>query len=201
MSRDISSSWAISNHLPEALESARKASDLDAELLKQNPSSPALQMNLAMDLMAIGSAYSDMGKYAPAIDYQRQSITLREQVAAANPAGRRAADRLGYAVYMLAVAEQRQGDKAATRRDFRRAVDIYDGLKKKTPLSSQSLLNFARSSYWVGRYETETGNRSEGCRSFWLALSLAEEYNLKEPAQPETNTVEEDRVAVRSCSR
>jgi tetratricopeptide (TPR) repeat protein len=184
MYRDISTAWANDGHFAEALESAAKARDLDAELLRRDPSSPQAQMNLAFDLMAMGDAYADMENPAAARPYLQQSVALRERVVAGNPDDRRASERLAYAVYALAKCDQDRGAGLEARRGYEKAVGIYERLSKKGPLVSQSVLKFAWSSYWLGRIETKAGKLSEGCRNFRRAEELIEEYNTREPRAP-----------------
>lgn len=199
MYRNISTAWGDDRHFAEALESAGKARDLDADLLQQNPSSPKAQMNLSFDLTAIGSAYADMGNPAAGRPYLGQSVALRQQVAAENPDDRRASERLAYAVFILANCEEDLGDRLAARRGFERAVGIYDRLSKKGPLVSQSVLKFAMSNYRLGRFETQAGQRSEGCRSFRRSAELIEEYNAREPSGAEIAA--EVRNAANGCRR
>lgn len=197
MYRDISSAWANNRRFREALESASKARDLDAALLKQTPSSPGAQMNLSFDLTAMGSAYADMRNPGAGRPYLEQSVALRQQVAAENPDDRRASERLAYAVFILAKCEKDLGDRPAARRGFERAAGIYDRLSKNAPLVSQSVLKFATATYWLGRFETEAGNRSEGCRSFRRSAELIEAYNAKEPKG--AAIADDVRLAARGC--
>lgn len=198
MQRNLSSAWIDAEHFSEALECARKARDLDAQLLSRNPSSPGAQMNLAFDVAAVGSAYYRMKDYAAAAGNFRESVALRRQVAAANPDDYRALDRLGFATHELARVEMLQGDLAAARRDFQLAIDAYRRLLRQGPLIPQSLFKFSTSNLSIGRIDIQSGRKTEGCKSVRSSAELMNEYERR-TNESDPEVAAEIRAALKSC--
>jgi eukaryotic-like serine/threonine-protein kinase len=155
----------------ESLAAANEAKRLDEVLLARQPSSPALQMALAFDLGAIGSAWYGLHNYLEALRNMQQSVALRERVRAANPGDRRASDRLAYALLDLAHTEAAIGRRAPARSHLLRTVDLYRSLARGGPLVRQSLFRFAVSCHDLGAVLPA----KERCRWFRQAAGLLAE--------------------------
>ena len=200
MSRYLSTAWFNKGDAGRALQAAIQARDIDESLLGENPASPVEQINLAIDLGAMADAYSLMKDHVQAALIQRRNVELREKVAAANPDDFRTAERLTYAVEALAGKEENLADYASARRDFQRAVNMYERLERKGTPSGQSRLIYIYANFGLARLDNIEGRQQQACARLKI---IAEPLNAIEhsytPTDREKQDIAEIRRQVLSC--
>jgi eukaryotic-like serine/threonine-protein kinase len=170
--KNLSTHWANCGDFQRSLDAATHARSIDEELLAREPASPARQIALAFDIGAVGWAWFNLKDYSKAAATMRENIAIREQVAAANPDDRRAADRLAYALCDLVKAEWALRQSALARRDALRTLKIYQGLIRTEPLVGQSTIRFAVTYHILGQIDAAAGRKSEACQSYLKAAAL-----------------------------
>jgi len=183
--KTLSGAWADQREFRRSLDAALKARDLDAALLRNKPASPAAQMALAFDVGSVGWAWYKLDNYPKAVESLRESVAIREQVVKADPADTRSADRLAYALGVLADAEADGGALPAARRDYLRAIDVYASLEKRGPLVAQSVYRFSLNKHALGEIEVKNGRTGAACSWFLGAADLVDRYELTNRLMPE----------------
>ncbi len=92
----------LSLHSPEdAFVHLKRAEELDASCVRAKPNNPEHKMDLAIDLSQWGDYYEEKKDIAKAIEYMRSALSIRRELAAADPNDMRAQDRLAYIVNRL----------------------------------------------------------------------------------------------------
>lgn len=199
--KNMSGAYNAKREHDKALDSALKARDLDAKLLAMSPSSPQAQLDLAIDLSMIGTAYFNLGNLPKALAHMRESVEMRERIVSANPRDARALDRLGFALSELADYRMRSGDAGGAIRDLERAARVYRQLEPLGPLNSQSLPRFAQAMYSLARLEKQRGGGA-ACALYRQSVTLYDEMAKRGlHGSPEYGVADDARKEAAACGR
>ena len=92
----------IGSELPgDAFMHLKRAEELDAALVRAAPNNPDHKMDLAIDLGQWGEFYDGKGDTAKAIQYTKEALAIRRELASDDPKDMRAQNRLAYSLSRL----------------------------------------------------------------------------------------------------
>lgn len=141
-----------------------------------------------------------MHDFPRAVESQRRNVQLREKVVASNPDDFRAADRLAYALHFVAYMEHLQGDQAGASRDYRRAVNLYGGLRRRGTLVPQSLHTYALGLDALSHIQKALGRTAEACGLLIISADVLAEYQRRATVTADDlQQIHATRQAIRSC--
>jgi serine/threonine protein kinase/tetratricopeptide (TPR) repeat protein len=108
-----------------AIESGKKALQIRASLLANDPQNIAMRRELAWSYFKVGRLLWETGDMSGAADYLRQAVRLREYLTKAEPANMAFRSELAAAYDAAGMLLLEQGDAAGALEYHRRSLEIY----------------------------------------------------------------------------
>lgn len=114
----------------------KRAEELDESCVRAQPNNPDHKMDLAIDLSQWGEYYEKRHNIPKAIEYTRAALSIRRELAAADPNDMRAQDRLAYIVIRLGHFQLQTSARQAMA-TFREARSIAQRLQPESVRAEQ----------------------------------------------------------------
>ena len=134
-----------------AFEHLKRAEELDQACVRAAPNDPDHKMDLAIDLSQWGEYYENKNDFAKAIQYTREALAIRREIASSDPKDVRAKYRLVYILNRLGDLQLNSSEPKALE-NFQEAKSIGERLPPtvRADQLAKSLLGIAKSYERIG---------------------------------------------------
>jgi eukaryotic-like serine/threonine-protein kinase len=180
---ELSSGYTISGHIQGgdsavdlndqsgALQSYRKAVEVDEAMLQVDPGSESVQHSLAMDRMFLGDSLLVFGDQPGALQNYQRTLEITQSLAQHTAATRRQRE-VAVAYNRIAGIYMDKGDWKHVLENNQKALEIYQGLIVKDP--QNALLRQGLAIAWVnvGNAIGRDGNRKDGLTDIGKGIDL-----------------------------
>ena len=171
----IAGRFAALNSPDEAFVHLKRAEELDQSCVRAQPNNPEHKMDLAIDLSQWGDYYQQKHDIAKSIEFTRAALSIRRELAAADPNDMRAQNRLAYIVIRLGNLQLLTSARQAMA-SYREARSIAQPLQPEY-LRAELL---ASSSWGIGTAYKELGDVGRSCSAY---LEAAKWYEVLKRSQ------------------
>jgi tetratricopeptide (TPR) repeat protein len=161
----------------------KRAEELDESCVRAQPNNPEHKMDLAIDLSQWGDYYQQKHDIAKAIEFIRAALSIRRELAAADPNDMRAQNRLAYIVIRLGDLQVHTSARQAMA-SYREARSIAQPLQPEY-LRAELL---ASASWGIGIAYKELGDVGRSCSAYveaakWYAILKRSPLHAAEAAE------------------
>ncbi len=139
----------------------KRAEELDESCVRAQPNNPEHKMDLAIDLSQWGDYYQQKHDIAKAVEFTRAALSIRRELAAADPNDMRARNRLAYILIRLGNLQLHPSARQALA-SYREARSIAQTLQPEY-LRAESL---ASASWGIGIAYKELGDVGRSCSAY-----------------------------------
>jgi eukaryotic-like serine/threonine-protein kinase len=162
--------------LDSAFAHLKRAQELDESVLRAAPNDPGNKMALAIDLSQWAEYYQGKNDIAKAIEYTRASLTIRRELAAADPKDTWAKDKLSYILTRL-------GDLQLSVSALDALASYKEARSIAEQLQTQSLRaeRLAISTSGMGKAYRKLGDVQRSCAAYAESMKLYREVLKSSP--------------------
>jgi tetratricopeptide (TPR) repeat protein len=184
---------AASGDSAAARSHLRRALELDRMCVNADPSNADARLSVAVDLSELAAREYDDGNFQAALALDGQSLAIRDDLAAADPANVLAQNRLGYIHAALARDLLASGDLTRAASHARGSVAVYSGVVKAHPAEAEARRRLIWAYRLLGESERRLGNKQEACTAFRRGVELFESFGRSDTANTWA-TAQRDRI-------
>lgn len=175
----------------DALIHLNRAEELDESCVRAQPNNPDHKMDLAIDLSQWSEYYEKKRNIPKAIEYTRAALSMRRELAAADPNDMRAQDRLAYIVIRLGHFQLETSARQAMA-TFREARSIAQRLQPESVQAER--MAYAISG--IGDAYKQLGDSERSCSAYVEALKF---YRILKQSNHASAVAQAEEVA-RGCT-
>lgn len=162
--------------LDRAFAHLKRAEELDDSAVRAAPNNPERKMDLAIDLSQWGEYYQGKKDFAKAIQYTRESLAFRRELASADPKDAYAQEKLSYILTRLGDLQLHVSARDALA-SYQQARSIADKLQTAS-LRAQRL---AISTSGMGKAYRKLGDLQGSCAAYAESMKLYSEIVKSSP--------------------
>jgi tetratricopeptide (TPR) repeat protein len=166
----VAASLEVEGDPDAAFEHLQRAEELDRACVRGSPNDPEHKMDLSIDLSQWGDYFERKGDIPRAIDYIKEAVAMRRELAAADPRNARAQDRLAYILGRLGALQLRIWP--------RRALATYEeaeSIARRLPNESLRRMELAASLSGIGAAYRMLGEQKLSCSAYAHSVKLYHE--------------------------
>jgi eukaryotic-like serine/threonine-protein kinase len=165
-----------------AIESGKKALQIRASLLANNPQNIGMRRELAWSYFKVGRLLWETGDISGAADYLRQAVRLREYLAKAEPQNVALRSELASAYDHVGMLLVEQGDAAAALTYHQRSLEIYTSIPEAEQAHEGTLRAISVEYEHIGSALVELkdlgGALENNSRALSIRATLAQDFPL-----------------------
>jgi tetratricopeptide (TPR) repeat protein len=170
----------------------KRAEELDASCVRAQPNHPEHKMDLAIDLSQWGDYYEQKHNIPKAIEYTRAALSMRRELAAADPTDKRAQDRLAYILIRLGHF-QMQTSASQAMATFREARSIAQRLQPEYVRAEQ----LGNAMWGIGDAYKKLGDAGRSCSAY---VEAANSYRILKRSPSHAAAVANAEELSRGCT-
>jgi tetratricopeptide (TPR) repeat protein len=159
----------FSGQRTEAREALRTAVDIRRKLVAEFPDAPGLSQDLAWELRSLAASHLDQKQTEQADPLLKEAESLLSEVVRRKPDFARLTDyrrTLGQTRYLMGRLHVLDSDWDEAEREFRRGVEVYEGLVRDFPANVTHKSELAKF-YWFLAISLNTQGRVEEAESIY----------------------------------
>jgi hypothetical protein len=155
------------------------------ESVEKAKDNPVLREDLASTYGRIGKLSAEIGSNADAIEADRMSIKIFDELVAANPQKADYRRQLGVSQNYLALALERAGKSDEARSAYAKAIRLQEEILTAGEDRGKSLEDLANDCSNLGHLQNEMGDVDGAAASIGRAVDLQRQLRRDEPDDPE----------------
>jgi tetratricopeptide (TPR) repeat protein len=172
-----------------ALNSQRKALEIRQSLVQANPSDLDLLRDLAQAFTRVGFRFGALGRFTKveenfrqALESQRQSLSIRERLAAADATNALDRRRLADQIMIYADAQLKNGKTVEAFMNYHRSEAMFKALSENDPYNLEAQRDLENIYYKLASASNEAGNKSAAKQNYRIVVDIAQRLLAVDPA-------------------